>query len=257
MEYCLTSKKNNCKNCYKCIRNCPTKSISFIDNQATIIHDECVLCGRCYLNCPQETKVIRSDIDHVKDLIGSKKKVIVSLAPSFIANFKGSSIKTMKSALKKLGFYDVEETAIGATIVKKAYDEILLNNDRDIVISSCCHSVNQLIQKHYPKVLPYLADVLSPMLAHGQDIKARYPDAYVVFIGPCIAKKDESDKNQNFVDAVLTCLEVEKWFKECSIVVEKEKDNGSSNKLLPIIIISAAAVVVGIVIFLVVKKKKA
>lgn len=230
MEYCLNSKKNNCKNCYKCIRNCPTKSISFIDNQATIIHDECVLCGRCYLNCPQETKVIRSDIDHVKDLIGSKKKVIVSLAPSFIANFKGSSIKTMKSALKKLGFYDVEETAIGATIVKKAYDEILLNNDRDIVISSCCHSVNQLIQKHYPKVLPYLADVLSPMLAHGQDIKARYPDAYVVFIGPCIAKKDESDKNQNFVDAVLTYLEVEKWFKECSIVVEKEKDNAVIEK---------------------------
>ena len=151
MVYALGTKKNDCKNCYKCIRSCPTKSISFVDNQASIIKDDCVLCGKCYLSCPQGAKEIRNDVSKVKDLINSGKKVIVSLAPSFLANYRNSSIRTMKEALKKLGFYDVEETAIGATIVKRAYDEMLNNDDRDIIISSCCHSVNLMIQKHYPE----------------------------------------------------------------------------------------------------------
>src|SRR5574344_188478 len=120
MEYALESKKNDCKNCYKCIRGCPTKSISFSDNQASIIHDDCILCGRCFLACPQDAKEIRNDLKKVKDLIKNNEKVIVSIAPSFLASYKGCSINTIKVALKKLGFYDVEETAIGATIVKKA-----------------------------------------------------------------------------------------------------------------------------------------
>lgn len=238
MEYCLTSKQNDCKNCYKCIRNCPTKSISFSNNQASIIHDECVLCGRCYLNCPQQTKVIRNDLNKVKELISSGKKVIVSLAPSFVANYRNSSINTMRIALKKLGFYDVEETAIGATIVKKAYDEMLSNHDRDIVISSCCHSINLLLQKHYPSVLPYLANVLSPMLAHGQDIKSRYKDCYVVFIGPCIAKKDEADKNRVYIDGVLTFLELSSWLKEAGLTIGEESNKTiiekSKARLFPI-----------------------
>jgi len=224
MDYCLISEKNNCKSCYKCIRNCPTKSISFNNNQASIIHEECILCGRCYLACPQGIKVIRDDLSQVKEMIMSKKKVVVSLAPSFILNYKNASIETMRIALKKLGFFDVEETAVGATIVKKAYDELLETNSRDIIISSCCHSINLLIQKHYPSLLPYLADVMSPMVAHGRDIKNRIPDAYVVFIGPCIAKKDEADKNENYVDAALTFIELTKWLKESNIEIKEEKD---------------------------------
>src|SRR5574344_197544 len=224
MDYCLISEKNNCKSCYKCIRNCPTKSISFNNNQASIIHEECILCGRCYLACPQGIKVIRDDLSRVKEMILSKKKVIVSLAPSFILNYKNASIDTMRAALKKLGFYDVEETAIGATIVKKAYDEMLSNDSRDIIISSCCHSINLLIQKHYPSLLPCLADTMSPMVAHGKDIKTRIKDAYVVFIGPCIAKKDEADKNSNYVDAALTFIELSKWLKESNIEIKEEKE---------------------------------
>ena len=158
-------------------------------------------------------------------MINSGKKVIVSLAPSFLANYRNSSIRTMKEVLKKLGFYDVEETAIGATIVKRAYDEMLNNDDRDIIISSCCHSVNLMIQKHYPECLPYLADVLSPMLAHGKDIKERYKDAYVVFIGPCIAKKDEVDiSKDNYVDVALTFIELDKMLQEANIIIENEED---------------------------------
>ena len=222
MKYCLESEKNNCKSCYKCIRNCPTKSISFSDNQASIIQDECILCGHCFLVCPQNIKVIRDDLSRVKELIGSGKKVIASVAPSFVIEY-GVSFDKFKEALLKLGFYDAEETAVGATIVKNAYDEMLNKNNRDIIISSCCHSINLLMQKHYQDLLSYLADTMSPMVAHGQDIKKRYPDACVVFIGPCIAKKDESDKNNKFVDAALTFIEFSKWLDENNLEIKKEE----------------------------------
>ena len=218
---CLQSKTIDCKNCYKCIRHCPIKSISFASNKATIIQDNCILCGRCYLVCPQEVKVIRNDIDVVKNLFKNNKKVYVSLAPSFISYFSYTSMDEIINALKKLGFYSVEETAIGATIVKKAYDEMLNEKDRDVIISSCCHSINLLIQKHYPEARKYLANILSPMLAHGKDIKTRDPEAKVVFIGPCIAKKDEADSNPQIVDAVLTFKELESWFKEEGISLKE------------------------------------
>lgn len=236
MVFCLESKTSDCKNCYKCIRHCPNKSISFKDNKATIIKDDCILCGRCYLVCPQNVKVIRNDLDIVKNLIKNHEKVIVSLAPSFISNYQGVGIKSITNALKKLGFYQVEETAIGATIVKNAYDE-MLDDQHDVIVSSCCHSINLLIQKHYPDALKYLADVYSPMVAHGKDIKTRYPDSKVVFIGPCIAKKDEGDKNSNFIDAVLTFVELDKWLKEENLELEKEEESVDENtkaRLFPI-----------------------
>jgi len=223
MEYCLQSKTTNCKNCYKCIRHCPIKSISFASNKATIIQDSCILCGRCYLVCPQEVKVVRNDVEVVKNLFKSNKKVYVSLAPSFISYFSYTSMDELVSALKKLGFSEVEETAIGATIVKKAYDEMLNEKERDVIISSCCHSINLLIQKHYPEARKYLANVLSPMLAHGKDIKSRDPEAKVVFIGPCIAKKNEADLNSGIVDAVLTFKELDEWLKEENITLKEVK----------------------------------
>ena len=221
MEFCLQSKTTNCQNCYKCIRHCPIKSISFASNKATIIQDSCILCGRCYLVCPQEVKIIRNDIDVVKNLFKNNKKVYVSLAPSFISYFSYTSMDEIVNALKKLGFYQVEETAIGATIVKKAYDEMLNEDDRDVIISSCCHSINLLIQKHYPEARKYLANILSPMLAHGKDIKVRDPEAKVVFIGPCIAKKNEADSNPQIIDVALTFKELDEWFKEEGIALKE------------------------------------
>ena len=193
MQKCLTLKKSNCKNCYKCIRHCPVKSIRFSGNQAHIINNECILCGHCFVVCPQDAKQIVDETEKVKVMLQSGEPVVVSLAPSFIANYPGVGIGAMRKALKQLGFYDVEETAIGATIVKTEYERMLREDSRSVVISSCCHSVNLLIQKYFPGALPYLADVLSPMLAHCQDIKHRMPEAKTVFIGPCVAKKDEAD----------------------------------------------------------------
>lgn len=221
---CLTLKKSNCKNCYKCIRHCPVKAIRFSGNQAHIIGDECILCGHCFVVCPQNAKEIVNETEKVKVLLQAYP-VYVSLAPSFIANYEGVGINAMRRALKKLGFADVEETALGATVVKNEYDRLLREEKRDIVISSCCHSVNLLIQKYFPKELPYLADVLSPMQAHCQDLKKRHPGAKTVFIGPCVAKKDEASHYDGIVDAVLTYEELTEWLGSEGITLEKEMDS--------------------------------
>ena len=221
---CLTLKKSNCKNCYKCIRHCPVKAIRFSGNQAHIIGDECILCGHCFVVCPQNAKEIVNETEKVKVLLQAYP-VYVSLAPSFIANYEGVGINAMRRALKKLGFADVEETALGATVVKNEYDRLLREEKRDIVISSCCHSVNLLIQKYFPKELQYLADVLSPMQAHCQDLKKRHPGAKTVFIGPCVAKKDEASHYDGIVDAVLTYEELTEWLGSEGITLEKEMDS--------------------------------
>ena len=222
MPNSLTLKKSNCKNCHKCIRHCPVKAIRFTGNQAHIIGNECILCGQCFVVCPQNAKQIVDETEKAKVLLQSGNKVIVSLAPSFIANYDGVGIASMRDALKKLGFYDAEETAIGATIVKKEYERMLREDNRDVIITSCCHSINLLIQKYFPEALPYLADVVSPMQAHCMDIKRRFPDAKTVFIGPCVAKKDEAEHYEGIVDAVLTFEELTNWLEEEKIELKRE-----------------------------------
>ena len=230
MSNCLTLKKSNCKNCYKCIRHCPVKAIRFSGNQAHIIGNECILCGQCFVVCPQNAKQIIDETEKVKVFLQSGAPVIVSLAPSFIANYDGVGIAAMREALKKLGFYDVEETAIGATIVKREYERMLREEERDIIITSCCHSVNLLIQKYFPAELEYLADVLSPMQAHCADIKKRYPNAKTVFVGPCVAKKDEAEHYEGIVDAVLTFEELSEWLKKEKITLDKNLDYSEESR---------------------------
>ena len=229
MSECLRLKKSNCKNCYKCIRHCPVKSIRFSGNQANIVSDECILCGQCFVVCPQNAKEIIDDTEKAKVLIGGENPVIASIAPSFIANYN-VGISSLKKALKKLGFFDAEETSVGATIVKKQYEKMIAENNKNIIISSCCHTVNLLIQKYFPSCLEYLADVMSPMMAHCTDIKKRYPNAKTVFIGPCVSKKDEASMYSGTVDCVLTFEELTKWFEAENITLENETDSEKNSR---------------------------
>lgn len=224
MANCLTLKKSNCKNCYKCIRHCPVKAIRFSGNQAHIIGNECILCGQCFVVCPQNAKQIVDETEKTKVLLQGPNPVIVSLAPSFVVNYEGVGINAMRNALQKMGFYDVEETAIGATIVKNEYERMLKEEERDVLISSCCHSINLLIQKYFPSCMEYLADVVSPMQAHCNDIKKRFPNAKTVFVGPCVAKKDEAEHYEGIADAVLTFEELTDWMKEAGVELKAEKD---------------------------------
>ncbi len=222
-EY-LRLKKSNCKNCYKCIRHCPVKSIRFSDNQAHIVGDECILCGHCFVVCPQNAKEIRCDLDRARALIASGRPVYASLAPSFVADFPGVTITAMRKALSALGFAGAEETAVGATMVKKRYEEILAAEHPDVLISSCCHSVNLLIRRYFPEALPYLAPVRTPMQAHCLDLKRRYPGAAAIFIGPCISKKAEADEYPGAADCVLTFEELNQWLSAESVVLEDIPD---------------------------------
>ncbi len=232
MSEFLKLKKSNCKNCYKCIRCCPVKSIRFSGGQAIIVGNECILCGQCFVNCPQNAKEITGSVEATKILLMSGEPVIASIAPAFIANYEGSGIGSIEKALKKLGFHAAEETAIGATIVKNEYQQMIDRDKRDILITSSCHSVNLLIQKYYPNLLRHLADIVSPMQAHAIDIKKRYPNAKVVFIGPCVAKKDEASYYEGIVDEALTFEELTDWLNQENISIETEEDKGSINESL-------------------------
>ena len=155
MEY-ITFKKSNCRNCHKCIRYCPVKSIRFSGNQANVISDECILCGECYVVCPQNAKQIADETEIVSVLLGSGAPVYASVAPSFTAYFNGIGIASIRAGLKQLGFADAEETAIGATFVKREYERISREGVQSVVITSCCPTVNTLIEKYYPEITPYI-----------------------------------------------------------------------------------------------------
>ena len=222
-EY-LKLKKSNCVNCYKCIRHCPVKSIKYSTGQAQIVNDECILCGQCFVVCPQNAKEIRNDVPSAINLLKAGP-VYASLAPSFVANYPGATIATMEKALKQLGFAGVEETAIGASIVKTEYENIVREGRQEVIISTCCHSVNTLVEKYYPEALPYLATVLSPMQAHCQKIKQEHPEVKTIFIGPCISKKAEAEAYPGLVDCVLTFEELSDWLKQEGITIEQGEDH--------------------------------
>ena len=219
----LKLKTSNCKNCYKCIRHCPVKSIRFSGDQAHIVGDECILCGQCFVVCPQNAKEIADGVEEVRVLLNGPAPVIASVAPSFSAYFEGVGFSSFAAALKQLGFADAEETAIGATLVKREYEKQAARGEEDVIITSCCPSVNLLIRKYYPTLVGCLSPVATPMAAHGMDIKRRMPDAQVVFIGPCISKKQEASELSS-IDAVLTFEEIARMLNEAGITPEPVPD---------------------------------
>jgi ferredoxin len=211
------------------------KAIRFSGGRARIIAEDCIWCGLCYAACPQSTKEIFSERYAVEGMLKAGHKVVASLAPSFAAQYGGATVADVEAALKQLGFAMAEETAVGATKVCEAYNA-LLDEGRDIVISSSCPSVNLMIQKYYPEAIDYLAPVLSPMQTHAADIKTRMPDAKVVFIGPCIAKKDEAERYEGYADAVLTFDQLDRWLheKEIKIVPTGKGGKHSNAAIFPV-----------------------
>ncbi len=205
----------NCRHCYKCVRTCKVKAIKIINDQAHIIPEKCVSCGQCFTSCPQNARNIDSDLDFVYNSLKEGKEIAISVAPSFRGFFKNSA--KFISALKKVGFQKVEETAIGADIVTNLYKKAILTNGKKNYITTCCPSVVMLIEKYFPEVIDSLMPFVSPMIAHGQLLKRENPDIITVFLGPCIAKKSEasSDSNKDIIDAVLT-------FDEILLLFEKE-----------------------------------
>ncbi|WP_027625074.1 [Fe-Fe] hydrogenase large subunit C-terminal domain-containing protein [Clostridium lundense] len=222
----------NCKNCYKCLRSCPVKAIKFKNEQAEIVEERCISCGHCLAICPQNARNITSDLDLVRNAVRDGKRVVGSIAPSFAGFFRGREGKLI-AALKKMGFYDVEETAVGAEVVTELYKDYINENKLENYITTCCPSANYLIEKYFPKLIPYIIPIVSPMIAHGKILKDIYQnDSFTVFIGPCAAKKVEADsysEDPRPIDAVLTYEEIQKWIEEENINIDElEEDSVSS-----------------------------
>ena len=207
------------------------KAISFHDGQAHIEQSECLYCGSCYETCPSHAKVIRDDKPRLDELL-KEGECYASIAPSFRAAFPRVSFASLQSALRQLGFQDAEETSRGARFVSKAYEEILPNYD--VLLSSSCPSVNLLLERHYADLLPCLAPVFTPLEAHCLDIKKRHPKAKTVFFGPCIAKKEEADRQNNSLDLALTFLDLEALLQENHLVLQEEQEHqGPLERLYP------------------------
>lgn len=218
----LEFKKVNCKDCYKCVRYCPVKSIRVKDHAASILAGECILCGNCTIVCPQHAKEDINDVPMIKVLMSKHETVIAIVAPSFAAYFN-ISFETMKSTLKMLGFADVFEVAEGAHVVKNEYERLVAENPDQTWITSSCASVNYYIKRHRPEAAKYLLPVLTPMKALAKILRERYPEAKFVFIGPCLSKKGEAFENGSGVSAVLLFEELEDWLAEENIVVHEDE----------------------------------
>ncbi|KRU24459.1 iron hydrogenase [Clostridium sporogenes] len=232
MDY-INFKKANCKNCYKCLRSCPVKAIKFKNHQAKIEMERCILCSRCVLVCPQNARKVVNYLDKVKKALNEKKKIVASIAPSFMGNFNVSYGKIIAS-LKTLGIKYAEETALGADITTRLYKSFLKENKQDYYITTACPSLNLLVEKYYPELVKYMLPFMSPMACHGKILKKVYgKDSFTLFIGPCTSKKAEHE-NYNFensIDAVLTYEEYLTLLKENNISMESldplEFDNRS------------------------------
>ncbi|HHY46399.1 MAG TPA: hypothetical protein GX506_03770 [Firmicutes bacterium] len=215
----ITTIEARCKDCYKCVRSCPVKAIRIRSGHAEVVHERCILDGRCTVICPQRAKKVESDLGRVKEFLSSGRKVVAGLAPSFITVTGMITPGKLVSALTALGFWRVQETALAAEFVAREHARLICEGRRPLISSSCPAIIN-LVERHYPEFIPYLAPVASPMVVQGRLVKwALGRDVVFVFIGPCIAKKEEArDKHvRGAVDAVLTFDELYGWMEEAGI----------------------------------------
>lgn len=216
----IFTNKARCRDCYRCLRNCPVHAIRLIDGQAFVDNDRCILCGTCLKECPQNAKQFRRDTLKVKKMLEENANVAVSIAPSFASIFEEWEIERLPSVMRKLGFSFVSETAEAAYYVAKETHQVFNHQNNGLCLATACPSFVNFIEKYEPAEVKSLATVVSPMVAHAKRLKNKLGKNYkIVFVGPCLAKKGEAERfeNENAVDAVLTFTELLEWFEELNI----------------------------------------
>ncbi len=228
MQGIINTKPDRCKRCYGCIRECPAKAIRVVNGQAKVMDERCIACGHCVKVCTQNAKEIYSFTPFILNTLLPGYPTYAIVAPSFAASWP-SDFNKIPTALRKIGFAGVIETAFGADLISSVYaNEIDFQSGRT-VISSSCPAVCNYIEKYFTALVPNLAKIVSPMIATGKYIKEFInPGAKVVFIGPCTAKKAEimDEKVKGVVDAVLTFSELKKIFTDLSVTIsELEESN--------------------------------
>ena len=177
-EFPLYTVKNDCQDCYKCVRRCPVKAIKIEDNSAMIVPDLCIACGICYEVCPAHAKQPRSDLARAKYLVSSNKEIYVSLAPSWVTEFPDYSKEQMIAAIRRLGIRGVSETALGAQEVTAATVALLREaaekKENKLFISTACPAVVEYVEKYLPELTGCLTNLASPLLAHCRMLKEKF-----------------------------------------------------------------------------------
>lgn len=208
-----------------CMRTCPVDAIS-IDTEsrrAVIKEERCIGCGACTNDCPFGAISDVSQMTRVIDWLKSGKKVFAAVAPAIEGQFGNANLSMLRAALQKLGFYDAAEVALGADAVAahEAQEVKAAMLAGSHLTTSCCPAFVAMIEKHFPRLLPAISSTISPMGAVARYLKEKNPGALVVFIGPCIAKKQELQNPANGADGVLTFEELAAMFAARSIDPER------------------------------------
>lgn len=209
-----------------CEKACKINAISMSETKAAYIdNDKCVSCGACVYQCPFGAIMDKSFILDVINLIkrsenNSKYKLYAVVAPSISSQFKYAKLGQVISAIKELGFFSVVEAALGADIV--SYHEAQELVEKGFLTSSCCPAFVDYIKKSFPALEENISHNLSPMAAIAKYIKETTPDAKVVFIGPCTAKKMEfqQEKVSSYIDSVITFEELQAIFDSRDIDIK-------------------------------------
>ena len=214
----IYTEPDNCQDCYKCIRECPVKAIRMENNKASIIEERCIYCGHCTQVCPTGAKKVRDGLTRAKMTLQQNKRVFLSLAPSYVSEFGDIPSETLVAAIKKLGFTEVSETALGAEIVSDRTERFLEQADNGVYLSSACPVVVEYVRKYSPDLVHHITPIVSPMLAHAKILKKLYgDDTKIVFAGPCICKKLEADTFKDLVDVAITFKDLKNWFEQAEI----------------------------------------
>lgn len=230
----ITLVENDCKSCLKCVRSCPTKSITFKRNRPVIIEEECIQCGQCYLCCPQSAKKIQNDLPKVKQWLNEKQEVVLSVAPSYQVIWPNYS--KLKQGLLELGFKAVEETAQGARVVSGVYGDLMQQKEMTNIIETCCPVITRLIETKYPSLISMLSPVASPMIVHGRMLREKYPNAKIVFLSPCIAKQHESldERFKDAIDAVIPMPDMDEWLMDADLYEPLDHEEENIARIYPV-----------------------
>lgn len=216
----IFTNKARCRDCYRCVRVCPVKAIRMHEGQAYVVDERCIGCGTCIRECPQKAKSYRNDVDRVVRLIASGVRVAASVAPSFAAAYPDWQRRRLPSALRRLGFSYVGETAIGAYEVAMATAAVVNRQRSQPHVCTACPAVVRYVERYRPEAIDRLVPIVSPMLAHAVHISRELGEGVrVVFIGPCVAKKAEAERPEHagLVDCVLTFAELDEWMEREAI----------------------------------------
>lgn len=227
-----------CINCGRCMQVCPYHAIIQVpipceeecpvaaihkaeDGRQVIDQDKCINCGKCIIACPFGAIMEKSQMIDVLKHFGSGREVVAMIAPSIVGQFS-APVENIVGALKQLGFDKVVEVAVGADVVadREAHEFTeRMHQGEEFMTTSCCPGYTETVAKHVPELQPFVSKTCTPLHFTAELVAQQYPDALKVFIGPCVAKRNEA-LNDPLVDYTLTFEELGALFIGKDIEVE-------------------------------------